>query len=223
MSERQPGQPQPDQPWDPNEQVGDVYAADVGSDGNIERIDKLRASPQIWVGSWADYNNGILHGLWIDAARDVPELQTDIQAMLTASPIAAQTGMPNEEWGVFDHDGFGQAPIGEQPSLEYVSQVAQGIVEHGPAFGAFAAHENGSEVPDDFADRYLGHYETIEDYAAQLVDDLGYDELLDEAVPDSLRPYVQIDVEGLARDMQLGGDVWTADAEDGGVWIFDGR
>lgn len=218
MSEREPDQPQPEQPCDPS----DVYAVDLGADG-IEHVEKLRPSPQIWVGSWADYNNGILHGQWIDAARDVDELQADIATMLTASPIAQQNGLPSEEWGVFDYDGFGQARIGEQPSLEFVTQVAQGIFEHGLAFAAFAANENGGELPNDFTERYLGRYESVEGYVEQLIDELGYDQLLDEVIPESLRPYVQIDVEGLARDMQLGGDIWATEADDGGIWVFDGR
>jgi antirestriction protein len=47
-----------------------------------------------------------------------------------------------------------------------------------------------------------------------------FDERLHE-VPDSLRPYVQFDYEGFARDMELSGDITTSDG-DGGVYIFEG-
>jgi len=172
--------------------------------------------PRIWVGSWADYNNGILHGYWIDAARDPDELQADIDAMLAASPIAQQTGMPSEEWGVFDSENFRPLLLGEQPSLDYISTVARGIAQDGPAYAAFAALELGG----DFADSYLGHYESVEAYVDEQIDAFGFEAMLDEAVPGYFRPYVRIDVEGIARDLQLGGEIAVEPAVGGGVWIF---
>jgi len=32
---------------------------------------------------------------------------------------------------------------------------------------------------------------------------------------------VEIDYDSLARDMELGGDIFTAPAEDGGVYIYN--
>src|SRR6266508_6381295 len=93
--------------------------------------------PEIWVGSLADYNAGVLHGVWLDATLEPDELAAAVQFMLRHShePDA-------EEYGVFDYDGFGEAAslLGEYPSLESVSKVAQGILEHGPAFAAWAAY-----------------------------------------------------------------------------------
>jgi antirestriction protein len=74
---------------------------------------------------------------------------------------------------------------------------------------------------DGFTDAYLGEYDSLEAYVEQLIDDLDYEQLLDNAVPESLRPYVRIDTEMLARDM--GSDVHVYPRGDGGVWVFDGR
>jgi Antirestriction protein (ArdA) len=84
------------------------------------------AGPQIWVGSLSDYNNGVLHGTWLDAARAPEEIQADIQAMLEASPLAAETGQPAEEWGIFDYQGFGSFRLHEHEDLEVVSRIAPG-------------------------------------------------------------------------------------------------
>ncbi|MDQ1744014.1 MAG: hypothetical protein QOE23_2353, partial [Pseudonocardiales bacterium] len=46
--------------------------------------------PRIWVASLSDYNNGVLHGAWIEAAREPEEIQADINTMLAASPWTAQ-------------------------------------------------------------------------------------------------------------------------------------
>ena len=53
--------------------------------------------PQIWVGSLSDYNNGILHGVWMDAAREADVIQADIDAMLASSPWTTRTGEPKND------------------------------------------------------------------------------------------------------------------------------
>lgn len=243
--EQQPPRQEPDRrdddhpKWDPDERVGDIYEVELGAEG-VERIDQLTAwtsyneaprdheteasTPRIWVGSLADYNNGILHGAWIDAAREADDVHADIEAMLARSPWAARSGEPAEEWGIFDYEGFGQASIYQHDDIAVVSRVARGITEHGLAFAAWASVVEGDEQAlDAFGDNYLGHYDSLEAYAEQLVDDLGYDRLIDEAVPSHVRPYVRIDTAALARDLALSGDLHILRADDGGVWIFDAR
>lgn len=241
MNEQQPhntGQPAEGQPQDAenrNEHVGDVPNQAEGisppyRDVEMSGADKPdcgeqepRDRPRIWVGSWADYNNGILHGDWVAADRDDDSIWSDIQAMLARSPTTAQTGEVAEDWGIFDYDNFGPLRIGEQESVGWVTKVARGITEHGLAYAAYADVMEDEETLDGFEDAYLGHFDSLQAYAEQLVDDLGYERLLDEAVPESLRAYVQFDTAMLARDMQMGGDIHVIPAEDGGVWLFDAR
>ena len=44
------------------------------------------AQPRIYVASLADYNEGRLHGAWIDAAQDEDELERAVKEMLAQSP-----------------------------------------------------------------------------------------------------------------------------------------
>jgi antirestriction protein len=242
MHEQQP--PRPEQPeadgllWDPNEQVGDIYEVELDGQGQVLRADELdtapsetdpnatehasQTRPSIWIGSWLDYNNGILHGDWIPADRDDAAVWADIQTMLGRSPTAAETGETAEDWGIFDYENFDPLRIGEQEAVAWVAKVARGIAEHGLAYAAWADSVQ-EDLLENFTDAYLGHYDSVEAYVEQLVDDLGYDELLDHAVPDGLRPYVQIDTASMARDMQLSGDVHVVTAGADGVWLFDAR
>jgi antirestriction protein len=180
------------------------------------------APPQIWVGSLSDYNNGVLHGAWIDAARDPEQIQADITGVLAASPWTARTGEPAEEWGIFDTDNFGACRIDQHEDLEWVSAVAKGIAEHGPAFAAWADVMDDPERLPDFEEAYLGEYDSLEAYAEELISDLGYDDLLDRVVPPSLRPYVDINIVGYAQDMWLNGEVQVYHRSGGGVWLFNG-
>lgn len=205
---------------DTGEQVGDIDEHETGS---LPAEQAPEERPQIWVGSLSDYNNGVLYGQWLDAARDPEDIHRDIHSLLAGSPTAAQSGEIAEEWGIFDYEGFGATRIDEHESIGYIAKLAQGITEHGLAYAAWADVMQDEELLDGFQDAYLGHFDSVEAYVEQLVDDCGYDELLDRAVPESLRPYVQIDIAALARDMALGGDLHTVAAEPGGVWIFDGN
>jgi antirestriction protein len=209
-------------PWDPDERVGDIYEVEI-PDQPEQQENQQDDHPRIWVGSLSDYNNGILYGDWIEAARSPDDIHSDIRAMLDASPRAARTGEPAEEWGIFDHENFGNCRIDQYENLSWVSAVAKGIAEHGLAFAAWADVMEDEERLAGFVDVFLGHFDSVEAYVEQLIDDLGYAELLDQAMPDSIRRYTQIDTAALARDMEISGDVMAVTAEGGGVWLFDGR
>ncbi len=180
-------------------------------------------SPRIYVASAADSDNGILHGAWIDAARETPEIQADIDAML------ARSSQPNaKEYTVFDSDQFGPCRIYEHTPIDLVARIARGIKKHGYAFAAWASvHEDDpeqgdSQRSDDFSKAYLGHHASVRDYVERLMDDLGYTEQIAKVV-EQLRPYLVFDKEWLAQDMELLGQVSSVRDPAGGVWIFRGN
>jgi len=211
-------QPMNDEPSPPPSQPADVAAATPAE----QRETEPSAQPRIWVASLADYNNGTLHGTWLDADRDEAELETAIAGMLAASPLTAQTGEPAEEWAIFDSDGFGRLQIDEHENLRWISLVGKGIAAHGLAFAAYADVVHAEELLASFDQNYLGHYDDLHAYIEQLVNDLGYDRILDEKLPPSIRPYVKIDLTATANDLLLGGDLQAIPAPGGGVWIFRG-
>jgi len=183
---------------------------------------ELVVPPRIWVASLADYNNGTLHGVWLNAAQDEAELQAAVDTMLAASPLTAETGEPAEEWAIHDFQGFGPLRIDEHGSLSWISLVGKGIAQYGLAFAAYADVVQEEALLGTFDAAYLGHYDSVHAYLEQRVNDLGYDRVLDEAVPPTIRPYVKIDISGTADDLLDKGDLVALPAPDGGVWIFNG-
>ena len=137
--------------------------------------------------------------------------------------MLARSPMPGaEEWAIHDYEGFGPVRLGEYEDLATVSQIAQGMAEHGPAFAHWAARCDSTD-PDDLArfdDVYLGHWHSLEAYAEDLLDDLGLDDLIERSVPDYLQPYVRVDLAGFARDLEYSGDVASSEG-DNGVYLFD--
>lgn len=213
----------PEQPISGESSPPQQPPADVPATAPAEQREAEPAiQPRIWVASLSDYNNGRLHGAWIDAAQEEADLQAEIDAMLAASPLTAETGEPAEEWAIHDADGFGPLPIDEHDSLHWISLVAKGIAEHGPAFAAWVAVLPNEEHAALFNEAYLGHFDDLHTYIEQRVNDLCYDRILDQVVPPSIRPYVKIDITATANDLLLHGDLEALPAPDGGVWIFNG-
>lgn len=187
------------------------------NDQQAER--ERRETPRIYVASLSDYNAGRLHGTWLDADQADEDLAAGVEAMLRASPTPGA-----EEYAIHDYEGFGPLRIAEDHPLSVVGQIARGIVEHGPAYAHWVNlhRDEDHEAFGRFEEAYRGDYESTEDYAQELIDDLGYERIIDDAVPEFLRPYVSIDVAAFARDLDLSGDIYVCD-HDQGVYIFEGN
>src|SRR5579883_952836 len=155
-----------------------MYEAEQGKSGEDEgEPQELAATPQevklrprIYVASLSDYNAGRLRGVWLDAAQEEEQLQAGVTAMLDDSPEPVA-----EEWAIHDYEGFGTLHVGEYQSLATVSALARGIAEHGPAFAAWASYQDSLSglVPEAFEQAYRGRWDSLEAYAADLLDDLG--------------------------------------------------
>jgi antirestriction protein len=180
-------------------------------------------SPRIWVGSLADYNNGQLYGVWMDATLEPDELQAAAQFMLRIGDTPGA-----EEWAIMDHEGFGGYEVEEYTSFTTVSCIAQGVAEHGEAFAAWVdivGDSSGDLLdPQCFRDHYEGTYDSIEKYVEYILQETGFYGQLDralEVIPEDLRRHVKVDVEDVAEEWAQ----WlhVAEAGDGKVHVFDAR
>jgi len=169
-------------------------------------------TPAIYAACLAACNNGDLHGDWIYADQDPEDIQRDINKMLRRSPVPR-----SEEWAIHDYQGFTPWRPHEHETLQALSRVALGIVEHGPAYAHWVSCQGTAEeeVTERFEDAYLGKWDSIADYAENLVADIGDDP--DGFTPSWLAPYVSIDYAALGRDMAH--DMYAS--EDGhGIHLF---
>lgn len=145
--------------------------------------------PRIYVACLAAYNNGYLHGEWIDADQEVDALYADIKKILTSSPIPEA-----EEWAIHDFEDFGDISLHEYSGMEEVSSTASFITEHGELGSAVLAHADGDiDAASRLLDEcYHGEYESEEDFAIALAEDT-------MTIPEYLSYY--IDYEKMARDL----------------------
>lgn len=172
-------------------------------------------TPRIYVASLSDYNAGRLHGAWIDATERIEEIWRQVQSILTSSQELGA-----EEIAIHDHEGFWPAEVGEYESLEYIHRLAAGIAAHGLAFAHWVAvAEPDAELDEQtFVDQYLGHWDSMREYASDLLDDIF--DAYEQAIPDVLRPYIRCDVEAFAQDLVV---ITSMSQDDSGVYVFDTR
>jgi antirestriction protein len=74
-------------------QVSGTVSSHGRSNHYVREEPNMSYSPKIYVACLAAYNNGKLHGKWIDAAQDADDIQSEVDDMLKTSPEPGA-----EEW-----------------------------------------------------------------------------------------------------------------------------
>ncbi|MEU1071579.1 antirestriction protein ArdA [Streptomyces sp. NPDC005878] len=117
---------------------------------------------QIYAACLASYNNGILHGEWIDATQDPDSIRHEIQLMLESSP------MPDaEEFAIHDYEDFGGIRLGEYESIDDLHLIALALDD----FPAVVVDHFHGQVPTEDL------YETCQDcYIGSVAEELGPEE-----------------------------------------------
>jgi len=162
--------------------------------------------PKIYVADLAAYNNGKLHGVWIDAALELDDIQEAVSKMLKSSPEGFA-----EEYAIHDYEGFGSYKVGEYEGLESVNKVACFIEEHGELGAELLGYYDLDEARQMLEENYNGCYESLADFAEQLTEDT-------MEVPERLQFY--IDYEKMGRDFELSGDIFTVSTAYNEVHVF---
>ena len=119
------------------------------------------STPRIYVACLAAYNNGYLHGTWIDADQDADQIRDEIAAMLARSPVEDA-----EEYAIHDYEGFEGVSISEYAGIDSVARMAAFIAEHG-ALGAGLLGHFGGDM--DQACGFRGHHAQCSDLIVRTI------------------------------------------------------
>lgn len=169
---------------------------------------------RVYIADLAAYNAGTLYGRWVDVT-DSETMQAEIAAMLAESPEHG------EEWALHDYDGewygFG-AHLGESPDLDVLCALSDLLEQHGEPWAAYVANTCGGDLrhaveagSEDFEEAYAGEWSSQQEYAENLLDDLG--ELKDGSLASRY-----FDYEAFTRDLFMS-DYWSEETA-GGVFVF---
>jgi antirestriction protein len=164
---------------------------------------------RIYVACLAAYNNGKLHGAWIDANQDEDAILEEVQTMLKASPEPMA-----EEWAIHDFEGFYPYSLSEHESFEDVSAMAKLIAEHGEIAGYVLDNFGGNieESKNALENCYRGQHTEAAHFAQEDFEESGIE------IPDALKYY--IDWESKAQDMEINGEIFTIEVRYGEVHVF---
>lgn len=168
-------------------------------------------APRIYVACLAAYNEGDLHGAWIEVGDDADAVRTAIGAMLAASPVADA-----EEYAIHDEEGFGAVEIREHASIDRVVEIAVFLREHGKLGGLVLNHLDGDIGAAERAldEQYRGVFERLSDYCQELTEET-------VCIPEALRYY--IDYKAMARDAEMSGDIFTIQTARDEIHVFWAR
>ena len=162
---------------------------------------------RIYVACLAAYNSGYLHGVWIDVTADIDDIQDQINSMLESSPVDDA-----EECAIHDFEGYGSYRLLEYEGIESAHEVACFIEEYGEIAAELISHFSSiDEAKKAMEEKYAGCHESVADFAEELTTDT-------TVIPESLAFY--IDYEKMARDLELGGDIFTLETGYREVHIF---
>jgi len=169
------------------------------------------STPRIYVACLAAYNSGYLHGAWIDADQDADPIRDEITAMLARSPVEDA-----EEYAIHDYEGFESVSISEYAGIDSVARMAAFIAEHGALGAGLLEQFSGDmdQAESTLEDCYHGQFASLADYMEELTTE-------SVTIPEALRYYV--DWDAMARDAEMGGDLFTIETAHGEVHVFSNR
>ena len=186
------------------ELIQDSYAL-IKAFPSIKQANK----PCIYVACLEAYNNGMLHGTWIDCTIGVNYVKESIREMLGDSPEPYAA-----EWAIHDYECFGSYSVDEYENIDELCEIAELLTEEQGELVIEIMNHLGSgtiiETAKEFLeDNYQGCYQDLEDYAIQTLDDL----YAIRSLPDYLKHY--IDYAAIGRDMDTSGDIFTLSDRNG--------
>ncbi len=163
---------------------------------------------RIYVADLAAYNNGKLHGVWVNVCNALDDILAEVHAMLDDSPEELA-----EEYAIHDYEGFDGYPVGEYEGIDNVHEIACFIEEHPKLAGGLLSQFNGNvdEARQAMEDGYCGCYSSVADYAQELTEETSL-------VPKQLAFY--IDYERMGRDMEMSGDICTIQTAHDEIHVF---
>ena len=173
-------------------------------------IAQTTVRPSVWIGCLACYNQGLLNGQWFQAEEAGEVTPEDLHG----------TPTDHEELWCFDHEGFPTGTSEMSPDTaqlwgEVFDEIGE---EQWPALlawietGCYVACGDTLPSTSDFRERYCGCWDSFEDYATQLAEDI----CLMDGWPEEAKRY--FNWKSWIQDLEY--EYTVTNAPDGGVFIY---
>lgn len=120
-------------------------------------------TPRVYVVCLGAYNNGELHGIWIDCTGDESEFWLGIFDLLSTSPEPEA-----EDWEVHDFENWHGLKIDKHQSVEEICNWSKLIIKYGKPIASFIRWAKQMDIAvssNEFKSRYYGHFKSGEEFA----------------------------------------------------------
>jgi len=176
-------------------------------------------APEVFIVDLASAEQGIKHGLWIDANQAVEDIKADIAIMLETSPTPSL--WRQVAWSVRGTKDMAGLNLDGVHDAATVAEIGQNVAKHGASYVAWVELV-GTAEPEllaTYLDRHVGSYENHEAWMKAVAKDLGWPSHLNRAVDPMLRPYLMIDYAAMAENTFTHG--WdVVEGVDGQIHVF---
>lgn len=187
-----------------------------------ETVDESWARPEIYVQCVAASEAGTHYGEWVDFSLELEQIQEAIDYMLSRSPVAGST-----EYLLGSGHGWYGIDVNEIDDIEQLHKIAKQLEEHGEEFAAYIeiyGHYGLDEMIELFSERYLGTYDSMDDYVEHVLQETGaYEVLEDIPLADDIKQYVRFDLEAIGMHWRYSSSIHIAHREDGKVMIYNNQ
>lgn len=174
---------------------------------------KTTINPSIYVACLSAYNNGFLHGCWIDLTdKSLEEVWEKIMEMLKASPM-----QDAEEWAIHDYQGFEDFDVSESHDLEKLVNLCELKENLDIPFEivAYLANDFGIEnVEEYYNDNFIGIFKNDEEFAMADVENHGYFDKSNEF----LERY--FDYDSYAKDLLDNSYIFSVKTDEGKYYFY---
>lgn len=171
--------------------------------------------PRIYVACLASYNNGELHGRWINCNQAAEDIQAEIGQMLSESPEPDA-----EEYAIHDTDNLGDLNISEYEDIEKLAELSMLMEEQGDIVLHVVSYCGGidhlAKTRRKLDEDYQGSWDSLEDWARNYLKSAGWL----AKVPVELHCY--FDFGKYAHSFEVSGDLFSIEA-GGKVHVFWNR
>lgn len=185
----------------------------ANQDNRPERDDEPR--PRIYVASLGDLLVGSAHGVWLDAAQEPGELQSQVAAMLASSPWAT------DQWAIHAVEGFFGLQLSGFEGIGRVSRLARGLQAKGEALARWVGYLGTAHLDEalaTFEQAYRGHFDSLMAYVQHLsrTDQFGRNV---PALPRHMLPRgLQMVAATLPESVA---ELYIVESQGGGIHVFD--
>lgn len=132
---------------------------------------QMERQMKIYVACLAAYNNGQLHGAWLNLDLDTTsdDITAHIDGVIKSSPVAGA-----EEYAVHDYDGI-PSSFGENPDFDAIIAYVAAVFEYGQDVVEAAADCFGIDYAISALEdgQYNGEFQSETTFAEHIVDECG--------------------------------------------------